>query len=48
VVRSWGDCYGYRLVAAGWADVMVDPIMNPWDLQPIVPIQAEPGVLRAF
>jgi histidinol phosphatase-like enzyme (inositol monophosphatase family) len=38
VVRSWGDCYGYLLVAAGWADVMVDPIMNPWDLQPIVPI----------
>jgi myo-inositol-1(or 4)-monophosphatase len=38
VVRSWGDCYGYLLVAAGWADIMVDPIMNPWDLQPIVPI----------
>lgn len=38
VVRSWGDCYGYLLVAAGWADVMLDPIMNPWDLQPIVPI----------
>lgn len=38
IVRSWGDCYGYLLVAAGWADVMVDPIMNPWDLLPIVPI----------
>ena len=38
VVRSWGDCYGYLLLAAGWADVMLDPIMNPWDLQPIVPI----------
>ena len=38
LVRSWGDCYGYLLVAAGWADVMLDPIMNPWDLQPIVPI----------
>ena len=36
--RSWGDCYGYLLVAAGWADVMVDPIMNPWDLLPVEPI----------
>ena len=38
MARSWGDCYGYLLVAAGWADVMLDPIMNPWDLLPIVPI----------
>lgn len=38
VVRTWGDCYGYLLVAAGWADLMVDPIMNPWDLQPVIPI----------
>jgi len=36
--RTWGDCYGYLLLAAGWADVMVDPIMNPWDLLPIEPI----------
>jgi len=36
--RTWGDCYGYLLIAAGWADVMVDPIMNPWDLLPIEPI----------
>ncbi len=36
--RSWGDCYGYLLVAAGWADIMVDPIMNPWDLLPVEPI----------
>jgi histidinol phosphatase-like enzyme (inositol monophosphatase family) len=38
LVRCWGDCYGYLLLAAGWADVMLDPIMNPWDLQPIIPI----------
>ena len=37
-VRTWGDCYGYLLVASGWADVMTDPIMNPWDIQAIVPI----------
>ncbi len=38
IVRTWGDCYGYLLVAAGWADLMVDPIMNPWDLLPVIPI----------
>ncbi len=36
--RTWGDCYGYLLLATGWADVMLDPIMNPWDFLPIVPI----------
>ena len=30
--RMWGDCYGYFLVATGYADIMIDPIMNPWDL----------------
>src|SRR5262247_4139821 len=31
VSRTWGDCYGYLLVATGRAEVMVDPIMSPWD-----------------
>lgn len=35
--RTFGDCYGYLLLATGWADVMVDPIMNPWDLLPLIP-----------
>ena len=30
-MRTWGDCYGYLLVATGRAEVMVDPIMNLWD-----------------
>ena len=38
LVRTWGDCYGYLLVAAGLADVMIDPIMNPWDIAALVPI----------
>jgi histidinol phosphatase-like enzyme (inositol monophosphatase family) len=38
LVRTWGDCYGYLLVAGGWADVMLDPIMNPWDIAALVPI----------
>lgn len=36
--RTWGDCYGYMLVATGWADVMCDPIMNPWDIQALIPV----------
>lgn len=38
VARTWGDCYGYLLVAAGAADIMIDPIMNPWDLLPLIPV----------
>jgi myo-inositol-1(or 4)-monophosphatase len=36
--RGFGDCYGYLMLCAGWVDVMVDPIMNPWDLLPLVPV----------
>jgi len=36
--RNWGDCYGYYLLVTGYADVMIDPIMSPWDLLPLIPI----------
>jgi histidinol phosphatase-like enzyme (inositol monophosphatase family) len=36
--RTWGDCYGYLLVASGLADVMLDPVMNPWDIAALIPI----------
>jgi histidinol phosphatase-like enzyme (inositol monophosphatase family) len=38
LVRTWGDAYGYLLLATGRADVMLDPIMNPWDVLPLVPV----------
>ena len=38
LVRTWGDCYGYLLLAAGWADICLDPIMNPWDIAALIPI----------
>ncbi len=41
--RTWGDCYGYSLVATGRADVMVDPIVNLWDAAPLLPILQEAG-----
>ncbi len=37
-LRTWGDCYGYLLVATGWADIMCDPIMNPWDIAALIPV----------
>jgi histidinol-phosphatase len=43
IVRAWGDCYGYALVATGRADVMLDPKMNPWDCAPMLPILREAG-----
>lgn len=45
-VRTWGDCFGYTLVAAGNAQCMLDPIMNPWDIAALVPvIQGAGGVI---
>ena len=49
VARTWGDCYGYLLVATGRAEVMVDDITSAWDaacLQPI--IEESGGVLTDF
>jgi histidinol phosphatase-like enzyme (inositol monophosphatase family) len=43
LLRTWGDCYGYCLVATGRADVMIDPAMNPWDCAALVPILRESG-----
>jgi histidinol phosphatase-like enzyme (inositol monophosphatase family) len=43
ITRSWGDGYGYMLVATGRADLMVDPIMNLWDAAAIAPIIEEAG-----
>ncbi len=36
--RNWGDCYGYYLVATGYADIMIDPIMNIWDSMALIPV----------
>jgi myo-inositol-1(or 4)-monophosphatase len=36
--NNWGDCHGYYVVAVGGADIMGDPIMNPWDLMALIPI----------
>lgn len=36
--RNWGDCFGYYLLATGFADIMIDPVMNLWDTCALVPV----------
>jgi len=43
VSRSWGDCYGYLLVATGRAEVMVDGVVRPWDTAPLYVAITEAG-----
>ncbi len=41
--RGWGDCYGYYLVAAGRAEIMVDPVVSLWDIAPFPLLMKEAG-----
>jgi len=41
--RTWGDCYGYLLVATGRAECMMDARMAVWDWSPLLPIITEAG-----
>jgi histidinol-phosphatase len=43
LARTWGDGYGYLMVATGRAEVMVDPIVNIWDAAPLQTIIEEAG-----
>lgn len=43
ITRSWGDGYGYLLVATGRAEMMVDPICSAWDVAAILPVLVEAG-----
>lgn len=43
LVRTWGDAYGYFLVATGQAAAMVDPRLNAWDVAPMPIIMLEAG-----
>ncbi len=42
-LRTWGDAYGYALVATGRAEAMIDPEAFAWDLAPIATIISEAG-----
>jgi myo-inositol-1(or 4)-monophosphatase len=41
--RTWGDCYGYLLLASGMADIMIDPVMHVWDLAALIPVIRDAG-----
>lgn len=43
VLRTWGDAYGYFLVATGKISAMLDDTMCPWDVAPLAVIIPEAG-----
>jgi histidinol-phosphatase len=43
IQRTWGDAYGYVLVATGRAEVMLDARMAVWDCGPLQVILEEAG-----
>lgn len=43
MTRSWGDCYGYLLVATGRAEAMADATLSEWDAAAFLPIVEEAG-----
>ena len=38
LARTWGDGYGYLLLATGYADLMTDAVLCPWDILPVLPV----------
>lgn len=43
LARTWGDGYGYLMVATGRAELMVDPLMNAWDAAAVETVIREAG-----
>jgi histidinol-phosphatase len=43
VLRTWGDAFGYAMVACGYADAVVDYTTQPYDLAPMPVIIEEAG-----
>ncbi len=42
-LRTWGDGYGYAMVACGAIEAMIDPEVALWDLAPLPVIMQEAG-----
>ncbi len=36
--RTWGDCFGYTLVASGVPAIMTDPVLQLWDIAALLPV----------
>ncbi len=41
--RTWGDGYGYFLVATGRIEAMIEPALNTWDIAPMLTVIPESG-----
>jgi histidinol-phosphatase len=41
--RTWGDAFGYCLVATGRVEAMIDPRISPWDIGPVPVLLKEAG-----
>jgi histidinol phosphatase-like enzyme (inositol monophosphatase family) len=41
--RTWGDAFGYVMVATGRAEIMVDPALSDWDAGPLQIVLEEAG-----
>jgi histidinol phosphatase-like enzyme (inositol monophosphatase family) len=41
---TWGDCYGYYLLATGGVQVTCDAEMNAWDILPLIPVLRGAGL----
>ena len=44
-MRTWGDAYGYALVATGRVDAMFDPLLEWWDLAAVQIVIEEAGAV---
>jgi histidinol phosphatase-like enzyme (inositol monophosphatase family) len=50
--RSWRygtDCYAFSLLAAGFADLVIESGLKPYDIQPLIPIiEAAGGIVTSW
>ena len=47
--RYGGDCYSYCLLAAGFIDLVIESGLQPYDIQPLVPIiEAAGGIVTSW
>lgn len=44
-IRTWGDCFGYHLLVAGNADLMIDVDLKFCDILPLIPIVEAAGLV---
>jgi histidinol-phosphatase len=42
-LRTWGDAYGYALLASGRIEAMIDPVLAWWDIAALTVIVPEAG-----